>query len=300
MAGRQRGAAGGPTRNSAARNRSARGRQSAAGAGTFWERTQTSFEAHRVGVLIVGATLVLGLAVTATGLVFDLFPDLKPKASATSEVTVDSVAVGRVEQLHGQTRITPEAEKVNKAFDASVIDIQLGNSGEKVTTVTSARFDFFAVTHMLRCSGVGGGAIDYVRFPVEVPVDVKENGHRIVQATRFKVEPGRTESLAFALGPKTESYSPAWVYGFSLTLKVGTSEIVIPKAVVTDVDLWQTKVLEGAAASAADPDSSVHERQTHACFTNLLKTTERIVEEAEHLPPGWQEFAIKFRAVMEE
>ncbi|MEE1752209.1 hypothetical protein [Streptomyces sp. SP18CS02] len=248
----------------------------------------------------MGASLVLGLVVTATGLLIDLFPDLKPEPSTTSEVTVDSVAVGRIEELHGQTRITPEAEKVKKVYDAPVIDVLLGNSGEEPASVTSARFDFFAVTHMLRCSRAGGGAIDYVRFPVAVPVDAKENGHRIVQAMRFGVGPGEARSVAFALGPKTDSYSPAWVYGFSLTLTAGTSEVVIPKAAVTDVDRWEKDVLEGAAASAADPDSSELQRQTHACYTDLLKTTERIAEEAEHLPPGWQEFAITFRAVMEE
>ncbi|MFF8556463.1 hypothetical protein ACF058_26995 [Streptomyces sp. NPDC015501] len=264
----------------------------------LWTRVHSTFEAHRLGVLTVGATALVALVASVVGLTFTLFPDLQPKAEPKSDVQVEAVAVGRLEELHGETQATPEDKKKKTIFKAPVLDILLSNSGDRTAYVISATYTFSEALDMQRCSRSGSGTIDYVRIPVAVPTDIKP-AHRLTRPLRFAVKPGSGESLALAFGPAGDAYSPTWLYAVSIRLKVGKSEITVPSAVVSEVSLWEQDVLAAAALARADERTgSETGRDRVACFDKLLKTTERL-SQAKTPPSGLKEFTLKLRALLE-
>ncbi|MEV7078827.1 hypothetical protein AB0N88_09830 [Streptomyces sp. NPDC093516] len=271
--------------------------QPPAGTGTFWERIQASFEGHRVGVLVVGATAVIGLLGAGAGLLFTLFPDLQPSPEKKSDVKVENVAVGRSEELHGQTEV-PGAGSTKRDFSAPVLDVLLVNSGDRTAYVKSAEFTFFAARDMNQCSRAGGGEIDSARFPVEVPTDVKP-GQRLVKPVFFKVDPHKGESLAFALGPAGEAASESWLYGFSLTLRVGSESVTVAKSTVSNVPLWQEQVLRDAARLTDSGLPEEERERDRRCYATTLRTVQRALDDSDHVPAGLEDFAVKLEALLQ-
>ncbi|CAL9371257.1 hypothetical protein SUDANB108_00868 [Streptomyces sp. enrichment culture] len=274
------------------------GTPEAPGPGTFWERVQASFEGHRLGVLVVGATAVVGLLGAGAALVFTFFPDLQPKPGRAPDVRIENVAVGRSEELHGQVEVVPGARPEKQDFPAPVLDVLLVNSGEDTAYVKSAEFTFFAALDMNRCSRTGGGNIDHVTFPVEVPVDVKP-GDRLKRPVFFKVDPHKGESLAFTLGPAGEVASGSWLYGFSLTLKVGSASVTVPKSAVSNVPLWKDVVLRGAATLAGSGLAEEERERDRKCYAATLRTVQQVLDDAAHVPAGLEEFALQLEALLQ-
>ncbi|MFH9014695.1 hypothetical protein ACH4C6_25380 [Streptomyces sp. NPDC017943] len=255
---------------------------------------QTAFQAHRLGVLIVGATAVIGLVAAAVGLFFTFFPDLQPKPESKSAVKIQNVAVGGIKELHGETEV-PGYKKTKRTFEAPVLDVLLSNEGNETSYVKSATFTFFAAQDMHRCSRIGGGNIDYVTFEVGVPPDVKP-GDTVKKATFFQVRPGKGEALAFSLGPTGDSVSESWLYGVSLDLGIDSASVSIPDAAVSNVTLWSDEVLQSAAQLTAPNQPEAEKSRT--CFTRTLDTVNDVLDRAKHVPAGLQEFAVKLEAVL--
>ncbi|WP_405776026.1 hypothetical protein [Streptomyces sp. NBC_01538] len=247
-----------------------------------------------MGTFVVGATALIGLLGAAAGLLFTFFPDLQPKPESKSDVKIESVAVGRIEELHGKTEV-PDYKTWKKDFSAPLLDVLLSNSGDSTAYVKSGEFTFFAALDMNQCDRTGGGNIDYVSFPVEVPRDVQP-GDRLVKPVFFKVEPGKGESLAFALGPAGDIVSENWLYAFSLNLKVGSASVSVPKSALSDVANWKDQVLEAAAKQMALEGAGREEGRR--CYASTLKTVWQVLNEARYVPAGLEEFAIKLEALL--
>ncbi|NSL43896.1 hypothetical protein [Streptomyces sp. 8P21H-1] len=252
---------------------------------SFWEHAQETFQAHRLGVLIIGATAVVGLLATAVGLVFSLFPDLQPKPESKSSLEIENVAVGGITEIHGRTEV-PEAETYKRTFEAPVVAIALSNDGDKTAYVKSGKFTFFAARDMAECSRIGGGNIDYVNFDVNVPATVK-SGDTLEKTTFFQVRPKKSESLTFSLGPAGSSVSEYWVYGFSLELTTGSGSVSVPRTAVSNVELWSKEVLQWAAQQTAP--SEPYAEDSRKCYTRTLDIVNKVIEEAEPVPAGLQE-----------
>jgi hypothetical protein len=164
--------------------------------------------------------------------------------------------------------------------------------------VKSAEFTFFAARDMNQCSRTGGGNIDQVRFPVEVPVGVKA-GDRLVKPVFFKVDPHKGESLAFTLGPAGDVASESWLYGFSLTLTVGSESVTVAKSTVSNVSAWQEEVLR-AAAGLTDSQLPQEERgRDRRCYAATLRTVQQVLDGSAHVPEGLEEFALKLEALLQ-
>lgn len=260
----------------------------------FWERAQQTFQTHRLGALVIGVTAVLGLLGAGAGLFFMFFPDLQPKPKSDSALAIENVAVGRVEEIHGRIEV-PDSEPVKKVFEAPVLDILLSNKGEETAYVKSGEFTFFAARDMAQCSNIGSGDIDYVQFQVNVPVTVKP-GDRTRRTTFFRVRPRTSESLAFSLGPAGDTVSEYWLYGFSLELTTGSTTISVPKAAVSNVDLWEHDVLQSAAKLTSP--SWPQAEESRKCYMKSLKVVNQIIDEATYFPAGLQEFAVKLEAII--
>ncbi|MFE7076927.1 hypothetical protein ACFU96_43245 [Streptomyces sp. NPDC057620] len=255
---------------------------------------QESFQAHRVGVLIIGATAVVGLLTAAVGLLFVLFPDLQPEPESKSSLKVENLAVGGITEIHGKTEI-PESNTFKRTFEAPVIAIALSNNGDETAYVKSGKFTFFAARDMAECSSIGGGNIDYVNFDVNVPTTVK-SGNQLEKTTFFQVRPKKSESLTFSLGPAGSEVSEYWLYGFSLELTTGSGSVSVPKTAVSNVDLWSKQVLQWAAQNTASSYPNAEENRK--CYTETLNLVNKIIDEAAPIPSGLQEFAVKLEAII--